>query len=178
MLKILWPLSVAALLSHAGIALAHGDAEHIGPAKTVSPAATAQQTAFGIEGERAHVTQVLQIAMTDEMRFTPDVISVARGQTVKIVLINNGKIGHEMVLGTAVELQQHAEMMRKFPTMEHAAPYMAHVAPGASAEILWNFNRAGEFDFACLIAGHSEAGMRGRIRVQDVSQKSDNRIQE
>ena len=44
-------------------------------------------------------------------------------------------------------------------------PYMAHVAPGKTGEIIWTFNRAGEFDFACLIAGHYSAGMKGVIRV-------------
>ena len=48
--------------------------------------------------------------------------------------------------------------MVKFPNMEHDEPYMAHVAPGKTGEIVWTFNRAGDFDFACLIAGHYQAG--------------------
>ncbi|CKT70589.1 Uncharacterized copper-binding protein [Mycobacterium tuberculosis] len=42
---------------------------------------------------------------------------------------------------------------------------MAHVAPGKTGEIVWTFNRAGEFDFACLIAGHYQAGMVGKVKV-------------
>lgn len=174
-LKTLLSLGAAALLSQAGAALAHGDA---GNAKMQHATAPAGQKPFGIDGDPARVVRVLQIAMTDEMRFIPDAITVASGETVKIVLSNNGRLGHEMVLGTAAELQQHAEMMRKFPAMEHAAPYMAHVSPGGSAEIVWQFNRAGQFDFACLIPGHSEAGMRGRVSVLGAGQKSDNPIQE
>ena len=49
--------------------------------------------------------------------------------------------------------------------MEHDEPWMAHVAAGGKSEIVWTFNRAGEFEFACLIAGHYEAGMVGRIVV-------------
>ncbi|WP_155837616.1 plastocyanin/azurin family copper-binding protein [Herminiimonas sp. CN] len=176
MLKILCSLGCAAWLMQAGTALAHGDAESAKMQHAAAPAAG--QKPFGIDGDPAKVARVVQIAMTDEMRFIPDAITVASGETVKIVLVNNGRLGHEMVLGTAAELQQHAEMMRKFPAMEHAAPYMAHVSPGGSAEIVWQFNRAGTFDFACLIAGHSEAGMRGRVSVLDAGQKSDNRIQE
>ena len=56
-------------------------------------------------------------------------------------------------------------MMLKFPTMEHDEPYMAHVAPGATADLVWQFNRAGSFEFACLIAGHFQAGMRGTFTV-------------
>jgi uncharacterized cupredoxin-like copper-binding protein len=33
------------------------------------------------------------------------------------------------------------------------------------ADIIWNFNRAGQFDFACLLPGHYEAGMVGKINV-------------
>ncbi|MBP6599957.1 MAG: hypothetical protein KA216_11010, partial [Giesbergeria sp.] len=32
-------------------------------------------------------------------------------------------------------------------------------------DIVWRFNRPGSFDFACLIPGHSEAGMKGTITV-------------
>jgi uncharacterized cupredoxin-like copper-binding protein len=39
------------------------------------------------------------------------------------------------------------------------------VAPGKTGEIVWTFNRAGQFDFACLIAGHYQAGMIGKITV-------------
>ena len=49
--------------------------------------------------------------------------------------------------------------------MEHDAPYMAHVAAGKSQDLVWKFNRAGQFDFACLIVGHYQAGMRGTFTV-------------
>ncbi len=52
-----------------------------------------------------------------------------------------------------------------FKNMEHDEPYMTHVAAGKSGELVWNFNRPGEFDFACLIAGHYQAGMVGKIKV-------------
>ena len=41
----------------------------------------------------------------------------------------------------------------------------ANVAPGKTGEIIWTFNRAGDFDFACLIAGHYSAGMVGKVKV-------------
>jgi uncharacterized cupredoxin-like copper-binding protein len=55
--------------------------------------------------------------------------------------------------------------MKKFPKMEHDEPYMAHVQPCKTGEIVWTFNHVGEFDFACLIAGHYDAGMVGKIKV-------------
>jgi uncharacterized cupredoxin-like copper-binding protein len=32
--------------------------------------------------------------------------------------------------------------------------------------LLWKFTRKGEFEFACLVPGHYEAGMHGRIIVK------------
>jgi uncharacterized cupredoxin-like copper-binding protein len=70
-----------------------------------------------------------------------------------------------MVIGDKKTLDEHAALMVKFPGMEHDEPYMAHVAAGKQGSLLWNFNRPGEFDFACLIAGHYQAGMVGKIKV-------------
>jgi uncharacterized cupredoxin-like copper-binding protein len=50
--------------------------------------------------------------------------------------------------------------------MEHDEPYMAHVAPGKTDTIVWQFTRAGEFHFGCLVPGHFEAGMVGTITVK------------
>lgn len=171
LLKMLLPLGSAGLLL-AGTAHAHEAAGHATMPHMVAPAQSAGQAEFGTAGDPAKVTRVVQVAMSDAMRFAPDFITVARGETVRIVLSNTGKLGHEMVLGTAEELQQHAAMMRKFPAMEHAAAHMAHVAPGATAEIVWHFSRAGTFDFACLIPGHSEAGMRGQVAVRPAASGS------
>ena len=99
------------------------------------------------------------------MRFTPDHITVQQGETLRLRVENKGQILHEVVLGTPATLDEHAQLMVKFPTMEHDEPYMAHVAPGETGDLLWQFNRAGNFDFACLIAGHFQAGMRGTITV-------------
>jgi uncharacterized cupredoxin-like copper-binding protein len=50
--------------------------------------------------------------------------------------------------------------------MEHDEPYMAHVAPGKTQRIVWHFTQTGEFYYGCLIPGHFEAGMIGRIVVR------------
>ncbi|NCV58626.1 MAG: hypothetical protein EBW47_07525, partial [Betaproteobacteria bacterium] len=107
----------------------------------------------------------IEVQMTDNMRFAPNRIDVKLGETVRFVVVNAGKVMHEFVLGTKRELDEHAALMKKFPNMEHDEPYMAHVEPGKKGEIVWTFNRVGEFDFACLLPGHYEAGMRGTINV-------------
>jgi uncharacterized cupredoxin-like copper-binding protein len=38
--------------------------------------------------------------------------------------------------------------------------------PKASGDLVWKFAKPGEFEFACLIPGHLEAGMKGKIIVK------------
>ena len=70
-------------------------------------------------------------------------------------------------------LDEHAALIGKCPTMERDEPYMAHVPPGKTGEIVWTFNRAGQFEFACLIAGHYQAGMVGLVTVIPVAGRPD-----
>ena len=124
-----------------------------------------EQQEWGIAGDEKSVSRTIAVGMTDNMRFTPDKIQVKQGETIKFTAKNNGKILHEFVLGTKKTLEEHAALMMKFPKMEHDEPYMMHVPPGKSGEIIWTFNKPGNFDFACLIAGHYQAGMVGKIAV-------------
>jgi uncharacterized cupredoxin-like copper-binding protein len=144
-----------------GLALAHSNDPH---AKPAGPARK-EQKPWGIAGEAKAARRTIDVGMSDNMRFTPDRLEVREGETVRFKVRNSGKLMHEFVIGTKAENDKHAELMVKFPTMEHDEPYMAHVAPGKTGEIVWTFNRPGDFDFACLIAGHYQAGMVGRIKV-------------
>lgn len=145
-------------------AMAHGDEEHAKP--RVFDAKKVEATAFGQEGNPKQVVRTIKVDMADNMRFTPSDVTVKRGETVKFVVHNDGKLLHEMVLGTKEAIKAHAELMKKFPEMEHADPSMAHVKPGKSGEIIWKFTQAGEFQFACLQPGHFEAGMVGKVVVK------------
>ena len=160
-------LMIAALLATSAAALAHGDEKD----KAKKTAVKKEQKAWGIAGDAKAVKRTITLAMTDNMRFTPDKIEVNEGDTIKLVMQNTGKVMHEMVIGTKKELEEHAALMVKFPGMEHDEPYMAHVGPGKTGEIIWTFNRAGNFDFACLIAGHYQAGMVGKITVTKAGTK-------
>jgi len=139
----------------AGKADGHGSAEKEGHASTL-----------GKPGDAAKVTRTMQVDMNDKMRFSPSQITVKRGETIRFVVKNSGKLKHEMVLGSVRELKEHAEMMRKMPEMEHADENMVSVEPGKSGELIWQFTKAGKFDFACLQPGHFEAGMKGKVAVK------------
>lgn len=154
-------LLAAALCVMASFAQAHGDAHGNSKAAAVTP----EQTPWGIAGRPRAAARTIEVRMTDAMRFVPDRIQVREGETVRFVVRNEGRMLHELVIGTPQALEEHASLMLKFPGMEHDEPHMAHVAPGKTGRIVWTFNRPGEFRFACLIAGHYQAGMVGTLQV-------------
>lgn len=50
--------------------------------------------------------------MSDSMKFSPASIQVKRGETVRFVVENVGKVKHELSLGTEKELLEHLEEMK------------------------------------------------------------------
>jgi uncharacterized cupredoxin-like copper-binding protein len=152
----------AALAALPVAASAHGEAHRPSNAPAAQPMV---ETGFGRTGDPKRAGRTVRVDMSDRMRFSPDAIEVRQGDTVRFVVRNSGKVMHEMVLGTMDELKAHAELMKRHPGMEHDEPYMAHVEPGRTAEIVWQFTKAGEYYYGCLIPGHFEAGMVGRVKV-------------
>ncbi|HMO44506.1 MAG TPA: cupredoxin family protein [Rubrivivax sp.] len=156
--------ALAALLSAAPTAFAGGDGSH-----THAAAGQTQAGIPGRPGDPKKVNRTVRVVMDDRMRFEPERISVQRGDTVRFVLVNQGRLAHEMVLGSVAEMQAHAEQMRKHPGMAHAEPNQVSVDPGQTGELVWQFTQAGDADFACLLPGHFEAGMRGQVKVVDAA---------
>ncbi|HSA69481.1 MAG TPA: cupredoxin family protein [Burkholderiales bacterium] len=175
----------ACIMTLGSAAYGHGDGGH-GKPKAFDPSKV-EEKPFGRAGNPKHAKRTIRITMNDQMQFVaasahterrtdavpaipphamPADIVVKRGDTVRFVVHNDGKVMHEMVIGTMAELKEHAELMRKFPNMEHDEPYMAHVAPAKQGEIVWQFTQTGEFHYACLIPGHMEAGMIAKITVK------------
>ena len=124
-----------------------------------------EETAIGKPGVAARVNRTITIEMNDSMRYTPADVQVKQGETVRFVVKNVGKVKHELSLGTQQELMEHLEQMKKFPDMEHDEPSKVTLAPGKQGEIIWQFTKAGTVNFACLMPGHYEAGMKGVVQV-------------
>ena len=120
----------------------------------------------GRPGDAAQVSRVIDMTMDDTMRFTPDRITVKAGETVRFFLKNTGKVPHEFVIGSMDELREHAEMMRRMPEMKHEEPNSITLAPRQIGGVVWQFERQGTVDFACLVPGHFEAGMVGKVQVE------------
>lgn len=135
-------------------AFAHGAHEHF---------------AAGEPGDPAKPFRVVKVTMIEDgkkMLFEPALVRVRLGEQVRFEIFNEGSWNHEFVLATEASNRKHAEMMKKFPDMEHDDPNAVRLSPFASSAILWKFTQCGAFEFACLIPGHLEAGMRGEVIVK------------
>jgi uncharacterized cupredoxin-like copper-binding protein len=119
----------------------------------------------GVAGDPAKVDRTVTVQMGDSMRFTPDKLSVKAGETLRFFIVNKGRMAHEMVIGTADEITEHAAMMQQMPGMVHDEANQIRLAPGQRGGIVWQFTQAGMVSFACLVPGHREAGMVGMVEV-------------
>jgi uncharacterized cupredoxin-like copper-binding protein len=123
----------------------------------------------GEPGNPKKPARVIQVTMGEKdgkMIYVPARIEVKKGEQIRFVLRNNGELEHEFVLGTTAENLKHAEAMKKDPAMEHGHANEKHLDPKKSGDFFWKFTQAGEFEYACLIPGHREAGMVGTIVVK------------
>lgn len=128
-----------------------------------------EETEFGKPGDPAKPARIVQVVMREadgRMLYLPDRVTVRKGEQVRFQLRNNGAIDHEFVIGTVEENRRHMKAMEAHPDMEHDDPNARRLKPKATGEIVWQFTRAGTFEFACLIPGHYQAGMVGTIVVE------------
>jgi uncharacterized cupredoxin-like copper-binding protein len=125
--------------------------------------------AAGEPGDPKKPNRVVEITMTDgpgTMSYAPSRIEVKLGEQVRFVLKNTGYLAHEFLLDSFQNNAKHKIEMEKNPEMEHDDPNGKRVEPNKSAEILWRFTKRGTFEFACLIPGHYETGMKGTVVVK------------
>ncbi|OWW22636.1 cupredoxin domain-containing protein [Noviherbaspirillum denitrificans] len=147
-------LGLVATNASAGPGHAHGGHE-----------TTSQGQEFGKPGDTNKISRVVSVDMNDLMRFGPSDIAVKQGETIRFVVSNKGKLVHEMVLGTMDELKAHGASMQMTPDAAHDDPSAARVDPGQKKALVWQFTKVGDVFYACLIPGHFEAGMVGKIKV-------------
>ena len=124
----------------------------------------------GAPGDPKKPARTVEVVMKEtedgKMLFVPDRVEAKRGEQVRFVLKNAGKVDHEFLLDTPERNAKHKVEMRKNPDMEHDDPNGKRLAPGGTGEIVWRFSKAGTFEFACLIPGHHESGMHGKAIVK------------
>jgi uncharacterized cupredoxin-like copper-binding protein len=160
-MKSLMTVSIVALVT-AGAALAHGPQHHAGHADHTG-------AAYGQPGDPSKPSRQIVVVMKEadgKMLFEPSRVEIKLGEQITFKLDNAGELDHEFLLGTAEEIEEHADMMKAMPDMQHDDPNAKRLAPKTKGDLVWSFTKPGEFDFACLIPGYREAGMAGKIIVK------------
>jgi uncharacterized cupredoxin-like copper-binding protein len=123
----------------------------------------------GEPGDSKKPSRIVKITMLEDgkkMLFEPAIVAVTLGEQIRFILYNEGTEKHEFMLATVTENRKHAVLMKKYPDMEHDDPNAISLPPLNSGELVWQFTKRGEFEYACLIPGHLEAGMHGRVVVK------------
>ena len=124
---------------------------------------------IGKPGKASQVSRSIEVTMKEtddgQMIFEPDILKIRKGETIRFVIKNAGELEHEIVFDDHQEAMKHKALMEKSQEMEHDDPNAVRLEAGAQGEILWTFLNESEFEFACLIPGHYEAGMKGQLNV-------------
>lgn len=126
---------------------------------------------FGRPGLAKDVTRTVRIE-ADEYSFSPAALTVQVGETIKFVVVNNGKLMHELTIGDAAEQEAHQQSMSKMSDMKHdegthqMPANSVHIPPGQTRDLTWSFSSGGKLIIACNYPGHSMLGMVGSLEVK------------
>lgn len=148
-----------------GTALAAGN--HAGGHTNPHAGHDMQAMTLGVPGQSAAVSSTIQIEADDMLRFSPNMVEVKQGETVRFIITNKGQTKHEFALGSKEMLAEHAKQMQANPNMEHGDMQnmgMVSLAPGERKTLIWRFTRAGEIQFGCNVPGHYPT-MVGTLKV-------------
>jgi uncharacterized cupredoxin-like copper-binding protein len=109
--------------------------------------------------------QQVQVTLS-EFKITSSVTAFSPGTSYHFVVTNNGKITHEFMIMPMGMYMEHMSM----DEMHKIALYMFDtVAPGETKTFDYTFNQSlggQNFEFACHLPGHYEAGMRLPVRFK------------
>ena len=127
-------------------------------------------TAVTHEREAGRVFEITLDA--EEWRFEPSVVEVPVGHRVKLTLVNDGMVEHDVeiagVLAEDIEVVGGVERHERLGGGHHNESVVAaHAEPGTTATVMFTATEVGEYDFACTIPGHKEAGMVGTFVVTE-----------
>jgi len=123
----------------------------------------------GQPGDRAAPSRRIDVTAHEgegAMSYTPASVDVKSNEQIEFVIKNEGLLDHEFVIGSEIENAAHAALMQAMPNMAHNDPNAVQVKAGGTATLVWKFTTPGTFEFACLVPGHYEAGMKGGITVR------------
>ncbi|MEE9276936.1 MAG: plastocyanin/azurin family copper-binding protein, partial [Dehalococcoidia bacterium] len=114
--------------------------------------------------------RTIAITMT-EFAFGPNEVHVKRGEMVRLLLINEGGVLHDITAETfhgqawALGSAEHEDST--VHAQEHAPVFHAAAVAGDTVELLFVATEVGEFDLFCSVPGHKELGMTATLIVEE-----------
>lgn len=125
---------------------------------------------YGRPGNPKKVTRTVTVKAT-EIAFDAQIIKAKKGETIRIILINDGLQDHELTIGNEAVQQEHRAMMTSMTPEAMAKAGHKHdnavnAKPGQTRELVWTFTKPGIYVFACNYPGHAELGMQGKVIVE------------
>jgi uncharacterized cupredoxin-like copper-binding protein/predicted ester cyclase len=121
----------------------------------IQPGTVPAATPASATGEVTATTVEVKLA---EMTITPSLTTFTVGQPYAFVVTNVGQTEHEMVIERRGDIDKPLEVNGQ----ESEAP---DIEPGKTKTLTWTFTEPGEYQLACHIPGHYEAGMVTPIEV-------------
>jgi uncharacterized cupredoxin-like copper-binding protein len=100
--------------------------------------------------------RLIAINMDDTLKFMPDQLVVAKGETITFLLTNTGKVVHEFAVGQADKVE--ADVIDGVLVIEQD-----EIVAGSVKALTYTFDGPGPYGFACHEPGHFEAGMKGTV---------------
>ncbi len=107
-------------------------------------------------------TRTITITMTDDLRFTPDIIHVRRGETIRFVLENPTPVPHDFTLGSEATQDRHAHQMEEGMGHDEDGDAIS-LEPFSTTEYIRSFDELDVVIIGCHVLGHYEAGMRATL---------------
>ena len=142
---------------------------------------------IGEEGKLSEVNRIIEIKMYDNY-YEPSEIKVKKGETIKFIVYNYGKLVHEfniatkemhikhqpemmkmvenqILLADKIDKKKMKEMAKKDHSMAHSHSNSVLLEPNEIGEIIWKFSTDANLEVACNVPGHHEAGMIANINI-------------
>ncbi len=91
-------------------------------------------------------TREVKVSATD-FAFAPKALSVKKGEKIKVVLTNDGKYPHDLVVD---------ELSLKTKT----------ISPGQTDTVELTASKSGTFAMYCSVGNHRQRGMEGTVSIQ------------
>ena len=85
--------------------------------------------------------------MGNEFAFVPSVITIQKGQTIRLTFKNSGSYPHDLVFND-INIQTKI------------------IQPGEQDSVTFTADKTGTFSYTCTVGSHAEKGMTGTLIVE------------